>query len=201
MTALNKLDLIQSREAETVLTSVEMGLGCSIIPISARTGLNISERLIPRLIDEQPGLAVALGRALPEYRRMAADKIIRKAATWSLLAGFEPIPGIDIPVLLIAQVRLILRIAALYGEEINTRTARELLATIAGGVAVRYLGEQAAKFLPGPGWALSAGFAAAGTYAIGQVARDYFESGKQLSIAELRKRYASVITERQKKKS
>ena len=201
VTALNKMDLIQAREAETVLTSVEMGLGCSIIPISARTGLNVSERLIPRLIDEQPGLAVALGRALPEYRRMAADKIIRKAATWSLLAGFEPIPGIDIPVLLIAQVRLILRIAALYGEEINTHTARELLATIAGGVAVRYLGEQAAKFLPGPGWALSAGFAAAGTYAIGKVARDYFESGKQLSIGELRQRYASAILDRQKKKS
>jgi small GTP-binding protein len=201
VTALNKMDLIQARETDTVLSSVEMGLGCSIVPISARTGLNVSERLIPRLIDEQPGLAIALGRALPEYRRMAADKIIRKAATWSLLAGFEPIPGIDIPVLLVAQVRLILRIAALYGEEINTHTARELLATIAGGVVVRYLGEQAAKFLPGPGWALSAGFAAAGTYAIGQVAREYFESGKRIPIEELRNRYASVIAERQKKKS
>ena len=67
-------------------------------------------------------------------------------------------------------------------------------------MAVRFLGEQAAKFLPGPGWALSAGFAAAGTYAIGQVARDYFESGKRLSVDELRKRYASVIAERQQKK-
>ena len=34
-----------------------------------------------------------------------------------------------------------------------------------------------------------------------QVARDYFESGKKLSVVELRKRYAAVIAERQKKKA
>jgi uncharacterized protein (DUF697 family) len=155
---------------------------------------------MPRLVDEHPGLALALGRALPQYRRLAAEKIIRRAATMSVLAGFEPIPGIDIPVLLVGQVRLILRIAALYGEELTTATARELLATIAGGVAVRYLGEQAAKFIPGPGWVISAGFAAAGTYAIGQVALDYFESGKRLSVTEMRSRYERALAERKKKK-
>ncbi len=198
--ALNKMDLIALREAETVVSVFETKLGRSVIPISARTGMNIAERLIPRLIDEQPALAVALGRALPAYRQMVAEKMIRKAATMSVLAGFEPIPGIDIPVLLIGQVRLILRIAALYGEEITARTARELLATIAGGVTVRYLAEQAGKFLPGPGWLVSAGFAAAGTYAIGQVAREYFASGKQLPVNQLRERYQRILAERRHNK-
>ena len=172
VSALNKMDLVDKREMETVVMVVENRLGRNVIPISARTGLNIAERLMPRLVDEQPALALALGRALPEYRRMVADKIIRRAATMSVLAGFEPLPGIDIPILLIGQVKLILRIAALYGEELTTARARELLATIAGGISVRYLGGQAAKVLPGPGWIISAGFAAAGTYAIGQVARE-----------------------------
>ena len=47
---------------------------------------------------------------------------------------------------------------------------------------------------------LSAGFAAAGTYAIGQVARDYFESGKHLSILQMRERYKRIVEERRKKK-
>ncbi len=198
--ALNKMDLVNSHEAELVVTMVESKLGRNVIPISARTGMNVAERLIPRLIDEKPELAVALGRALPDYRHLVAERMIRKAATLSALAGLEPIPGIDVPVLLINQVRLILRIAALYGEEITTRTARELIATIAGGVTLRYLGEEAAKLLPGPGWMLSAGFAAAGTYAIGQVAREYFESGKHLSITQMRERYRKILDERRKKK-
>jgi small GTP-binding protein len=198
--ALNKMDLVNPREADTIVTMVESKLGRNVIPISARTGMNIAERLIPRLIDEKPELAVVIGRALPQYRTLVAQRMIRKAATLSALAGLEPIPGIDIPVLLIAQVRLILRIAALYGEEITTRTARELIATIAGGVTLRYLGEEASKLLPGPGWMLSAGFAAAGTYAIGQVARDYFESGKHLSILQMRERYKRIVEERRRKK-
>ena len=64
VTALNKMDLIQPREADAVLSTVETALGCSVIPISARSGFNVSEYLIPRLIDEQPGLAVALGVAV-----------------------------------------------------------------------------------------------------------------------------------------
>ena len=132
---------------------------------------------------------------------MVAEKIIRRAATVSLFAGFEPIPGIDIPLLLLGQVRMILRIAALYGEEISSHTARELVAGIAGGMVMRYLGAEAAKFIPGPGWVISAGFAAAGTYAIGQVAREYFESGKRIPVEELRERYEQIVAERRKKKS
>jgi small GTP-binding protein len=197
--ALNKMDLV-AREANAVISTVESRLGRSVIPISGRTGLNISEQLIPRLVDEHQPLAVALGRALPEYRSMLAEKIIRKAATVSMLAGFEPIPGIDIPILLLGQARLVLRLAALYGENLTMQMARELIVTIAGGVVARYLGEQAAKFLPGPGWLISAGFAAAGTYAIGQVAKEYFESGRRIPIEELRAQYERIVAERRNKK-
>jgi len=198
--ALNKMDLIDQREAATVIMIAEGRLGRNVIPISARTGMGVAERLIPRLVDEQPTLAVALGRALPEYRRMVAEKMIRRAATMSVIAGFEPIPGIDIPILLGNQIRLILRIAALYGEEFTAVTARELIATVAGGVAVRYLGGEVAKFLPGPGWAIAAGFAAAGTYAIGQVAREYFESGKRVPVTDLRDHYQRILAERRAKR-
>ena len=46
-----------------------------IIPISARTGENIGEELIPAIIETSPEAALALGRELPRYRRQAAQKL------------------------------------------------------------------------------------------------------------------------------
>lgn len=197
--ALNKMDLV-AREASAVINTVESRLGRSVIPISGRTGLNISEKLIPRLVDAHQPLAVAVGRALPAYRARLAEQLIRQAATVSVLAGFEPIPGADLPLLLAGQARLVLRLAALYGEDLTGQMARELIVTVAGGMTVRYLGGQAAKLLPGYGWFISAGFAAAGTYAIGQVAKEYFESGRRIPLAELRSHYERIIAERRNKK-
>ena len=119
----------------------------------------------------------------------------------SLLLGAEPIPGLDLPVLLVMQARMVLRLGAIYGENITGRYARELVTAAAGGLAARYIGEELAKFLPGPGWVISAGFAAAGTYAIGQVAREYFESGRHMPVNELRGRYEQIVAERRHKKN
>ena len=74
----------------------------------------------------------------------------------------------------------------------TSERARELLAAMAGGVVVRYLGGALADFLPGPGWVISAALAWMGTMAIGQVATSYFEGGKQLSAPELRRLYDQV---------
>jgi len=132
---------------------------------------------------------VALGRALPAYRRTLCRRLIRSASVLTGLIAAEPIPGLDIPLLLAAQVRLVLRIGAVYGESMSVRHAKELLTTMAGGIALRYLAAQLGKLIPGPGWLIGAFVTAIGTGAIGRVAMVYFESGKRLSAAELRRRY------------
>ncbi|OGO41018.1 MAG: hypothetical protein A2Z04_01925 [Chloroflexi bacterium RBG_16_57_9] len=88
---------------------------------------------------------------------------------------------------------MVMRLAAIYGEPLNAHHARELLTTIAGGLALRYLAAEAVKVLPGPGWVASAGIAAAGTWAIGQVAKAYFESGKRLSGTQMRELYGKLL--------
>ncbi|HEX6608408.1 MAG TPA: hypothetical protein VF276_16020, partial [Chloroflexia bacterium] len=65
---------------------------------------------------------------------------------------------------------------------------------IAGGVALRYLAQEAAKLVPVGGSAVAAGVAAAGTWAMGQVAIQYFESGKRLSRGELREAYQRLLS-------
>jgi uncharacterized protein (DUF697 family) len=86
-----------------------------------------------------------------------------------------------------------MRIAAIYGEPFTARHARELIATIAGGLAFRYLAEQGAKLVPVGGWAVAAGIAAVGTWAIGQVAVEYFESGKRLTRRQMRDLYKTIL--------
>jgi uncharacterized protein (DUF697 family) len=119
--------------------------------------------------------------------------MVRSAAILNSVIAAEPIPGIDIPLLLASQVRMVLRIAAIYGESLSVRHARELLSTIAGGVALRYLAAELGKLIPGPGWLIGAAITGLGTLAIGQVAIAYFDSGRRLTPRQLRERYRQLI--------
>jgi small GTP-binding protein len=193
---LNKIDALGS-DAERVIADARDKLNePGLIALSALKGTHVASELVPRLMESSPALAVALGRALPGYRRTAARGLIRQAVVLNALVGTEPIPGLDIPLLLAVQARLVLRIAAVYGEPMTQQHARELAATIAGGAAVRYLAGQASKLVPGPGWVVSGAVAAAGTWAIGRTAVAYFESGKQLTPPQLRALYRRLVRSR-----
>ena len=196
--ALNKMDLV-GRDRAAVLADAHTRLGSiRVIPISAKRGDGVATELMPAVFQADSSLAVAVGRALPAYRRLAARRLIRGSAALNAVIGAEPIPGVALPLLLTAHVRLVLRIAAIYGETISQERAKELVATMAGGVFLRYLGIEAAKFVPGPGWLAGGAIAAIGTVAIGQVAVRYFESGKQLTPQQMRDLYQHFLRRRSK---
>ena len=182
---LNKCDLIGDMADEAAARAAARLKVQDVIPISARDGANVSEELIPALINASPDAAIVLGRQLPQFRREAANKLVRSATLVSLAAGLEPIPLVDIPILLGNQIRLVLRIAAVYGEPMTAQHMRELVTTIASGLLMRYVAEEAAKAMPFGGDLVAGAIAAAGTWAIGQVAIEYFESGKKLSRSQI----------------
>lgn len=190
--ALNKIDLL-GKDHEHVADDASKRLGVPVIPVSAKKGTNVAERLLPALVDALPDLAVSIGRELPQVRRVMAGKVVRQASILNTAVGAEPVPFIDIPVLLTTQARMVLRIAAIYGESLSASHAKELIATIAGGLVFRSLAQQGAKLIPAGGWAVAAGIAAVGTWAIGQVAIEYFESGKRLSRQQMRDMYKTVM--------
>ncbi len=183
---VNKIDLMRA-DPEDLCDDLMVRLEIEeAIPISAMKGTNVVEDLIPAMIDASPEAAVVLGRELPAFRREAVAKIIRNSTLLSLAAGLEPVPLVDIPILLGTQIRLVLRIAAIYGEPLTASRAREVVATITAGLALRYVAEEAAKLVPFGGDLVSGAIAAAGTWALGQVTAEYFESGKKLSGGQLR---------------
>lgn len=183
--ALNKADMLKDGADEAAAEAAARLHLADVIPISARTGDNIGAELIPAIIDTSPEAALTLGRELPAYRRAAAEKLVRNAAVFSLVAGLEPFPLVDIPILLGNQIRLVMRLAALYNEPFTPGPTRELLATIGVGLAFRYIAEEAAKAVPFGGDLVSGAIAGAGTWALGKVALEYFESGKRLSRTQL----------------
>jgi small GTP-binding protein len=193
---VNKVDALPAGESgDRLANEVAVSLGVAgVIPVSGRTGQNVAGELIPAMIEASPEAALVIGRELPAYRRSAAQRIIRNATLVSLAAGLEPIPLVDIPILLGNQIRLVLRLAALYGEKVDsadtTQHIRELIAVIAGGLGLRYLAEQAAKLVPFGGDFISGAIAGAGTWAMGQVALEYYESGSKLNPLSLRMMYS-----------
>src|SRR6202008_3499503 len=95
LVALNKIDLIK-RDLGAVLRDLEFKLNnVKVVPISAKTGEGVADKIMPAIIDAYPGLAVTIGRALPAYRQQAAQKLIKGAAFWSGVWGLVPIPGVD----------------------------------------------------------------------------------------------------------
>ncbi|HEY1350943.1 MAG TPA: GTP-binding protein [Ktedonobacteraceae bacterium] len=192
LVVVNKIDTLKSaRAGDELANSIAMRLGMTgVIPISARTGTNVAEELVPAMIQASPEAALVIGRELPTYRREAAQRIIRNATLVSLAAGLEPIPLVDIPILLGTQVRLVLRLAALYGEPIDSadavKHARELVVTMVSGLGLRFLAEQAAKVVPFGGDVVAGAIAGAATWSIGEVALEYYEAGKRFDAGRLR---------------
>jgi small GTP-binding protein len=193
--AVNKVDTLQGRNAgDQYATEVAIMLEAfGVIPVSAKTGENIVEELLPAIIEASPEAALAIGRELPKFRRASAQRVIRNSTVLSLAAGLEPIPFVDIPILLGIQLRLVLSLAALYGEKLDSTNAmlhaRELIATMAGGLGLRFLAEQAAKAVPFGGDFVAGAIAGAATWSIGEVALEYYESGKHLDPRRVRQLY------------
>lgn len=196
---LNKIDLVK-KDLKAVLSNAEYKLGVPIIPISAKAGTNVAEKLIPALIDSHPGMAVTIGRALPKFRRRAANRIVQEAGVFATIVGIEPIPGLGIPLLISVHVRMLLRLAAVYGETFSVARARELLGAIAGGAMVRYGAQELVKVIPIAGWIVSAVSAGTGTFAMGQAAIAFFEAEKALSKEDLRTLYKRFLKDKRKGK-
>ncbi|MDQ3590901.1 MAG: DUF697 domain-containing protein [Actinomycetota bacterium] len=165
------------------------------IPMPPANEKAVSEELAPRIVralDED--YLVPLAKGYPPFRRAVCEEIIRKNARQNAVVGAMPIPGADMPVMTANQGRMVLLIAAAYGEELSIDRARELLGVLAAGFGLRALSRQVVKLVPLAGWAASAAIGYAGTVAMGRATMLYFERGGQElaehEISEIRHRAA-----------
>jgi uncharacterized protein (DUF697 family) len=125
-------------------------------------------------------IAAALASVLGEHGTGLAAKlpVLREAVDRWLIASFSRkngligtfvfVPGADLPALTLNQLRLVLRIAAAHGVEVDEQRAPEILATVGGGFLFRALAREVLGFVPFAGWAIKGAIAYAGTRALGE---------------------------------
>ncbi|HET7128332.1 MAG TPA: hypothetical protein VFJ93_04565 [Gaiellaceae bacterium] len=119
----------------------------------------------------------ALAARLPVVRAAVCDHLIATFAKRNaLIAGAVFVPGVDMPILTLNQIRLVLRIAVAHGEPIDNQRALELAGIVGFGFGFRAVARELLDLVPVAGWALKASVAYAGTKAVGEAAVRYFAS-------------------------
>jgi uncharacterized protein (DUF697 family) len=117
------------------------------------------------------------------FMRSAVAMDAVKTTAWQngLLGAVTPIPGTDMPIMTANQIKMLLQIAAAYGQPLGVERIRELAAVVAGGYLLRAVARQALLAFPVFGWAFKGGIGYTGTIAMGKAAVRYFEEGADLS--------------------
>ena len=133
-------------------------------------------------------IAAALARRLGEDGTALAAKlpVLRPAVCAELIRAFSKrnalvsaaifVPGVDMPVLTLNQVRLVARIALAYGQELDAQRSVELLGVVGAGFGFRAVARELLDFVPVAGWAVKGAIAYGGTKAVGEAAVRYFEA-------------------------
>jgi uncharacterized protein (DUF697 family) len=141
-----------------------------------------------RIIDAAGDGAGALAASLPSVRRTYCDHVVLTNATQNGVIGVVVIiPGADMPAMTANQIRMVLKIAHAYGEELGLDRALEILSVVGTGFVLRTLARQALDFVPGFGWAVKGAVGFSGTVALGQAAIAYFEAGAPLRVSRMQR--------------
>ncbi len=181
----NKLDLADEDEHSIKhrLADVFGAPLNQIAVISATGGTNVLAELMPRIVAQAKDVEIPLARRFPIFRKAVANRIITATAAENVVIGaLIFLPGADMPVMTANQVKMILEIAVVYGQEIGIDRLKELLVVFGSAVAFRAAARNLAAFIPILGWAVKGGIAYAGTVALGKAAIKYFENDTELKL-------------------
>ncbi len=98
------------------------------------------------------------------------------------------------PAMTANQIRMVLQIAAAYGEEIGVDRAVEILSVVGSAFAFRTLARQALSFVPGFGWVLKGAVGFSATMALGRATIAYFDAGAPLQVSHMKRSRSSGRT-------
>lgn len=128
----------------------------------------IATRIAARLGEDAAPLA---GR-VPLLRGPVCDRLVESLARRNGILGAAVwLRGTDLPVLVLNELRLVLRLAQAHGVDGIRDLLPELAATLGAGYGLRTLARELLDRLPGNAWALKPAIAYGGTRAVGEAAR------------------------------
>lgn len=124
----------------------------------------------------------------PAERLAKADALVKTYSKWAAAGGLVPVPMLDFAAVAAVQLRMLEKLAGLYGVTFRENVGKELIATlvatalpynVAAGTAVSF--SAFIRFVPIVGQlfglAILPAFAGASTFALGRVFIKHFESG------------------------
>ncbi|MDR2105832.1 MAG: hypothetical protein LBP24_00275 [Coriobacteriales bacterium] len=140
----------------------------------ARLFAALGDWIVRELVDER----LALARAFSFVRRpFVEDAILSTSLQNAAIAAVFFLPGADMPLLTLNQVKLFLRIAAAYDAAVDLQRLKELAVLLLSGFGLRALSRRLVGLVPVLGWAVRGTVGYTGTLAIGKAAQEYFERG------------------------
>lgn len=121
---------------------------------------------------------LAFALAFPFVRKPLSLDAINATAIQNAGVGLVPlIPGADMPIMTLNQIKMLFQIATAYGEPLDMGRAKEVAAVVGGAFICRNIARSAAGLVPVIGGVIRGGVGYAGTVAMGRAAIEYFESG------------------------
>lgn len=151
--------------------SIPYVLATDVVPVGAGKGFPleaIAKAIAGRLGEE----AAPLAARVPVLRRAVAQQLVAGFARKNGIVGAAVfVPGADLPLLALNELRLVLRLEQAYGLEIDPRERLpEIVATLGAGFGMRAVARELLDLVPVAGWAVKGAVAYAGTRALGEAA-------------------------------
>ena len=141
--------------------------------LTSQLSAQLSERMGEWVVACFRTKRLAFAQAFDFVRRPLSMESVRSTSMQNAGVGFVAfVPGADLPIMTLNQAKMVLQIAAAYGQPLTVERAKELAAVVGGGFACRAAARQLVGIVPALGWAIKAGIGYAGTSAMGQCGGD-----------------------------
>jgi uncharacterized protein (DUF697 family) len=131
--------------------------------------------------------------------RREVEALVRQRATLCAAIALEPVPLLDLAIVLPLHLEMVVKIGKIYGFELSTARAKEIVLEFSGAVALTYVTRTAArsllKFVPVLGPVLNAPMVFTGTYSLGMLSERYFRARRSDLPALERKEIAVMAQE------
>ncbi len=163
------------------------------------------EATLDRIVEDRPDIELALARNFPIFRSRIAQRIINATAMtnaqFTLLTGIAsafpptaillPVNSLsDIMVLTKNQIMMTLRLAAAYGLEVDYKSRmKEVGPILANAFGWRAIARELIGAVPIVGVLAKPAISFAGTVTVGKAAQFYYQTGENISTAQLRRIY------------
>lgn len=157
----------------------------------------LADRIGSWIAEKCPEKRLAFSVAYPFVRRPLALHAVKTTSWQNAGVGVVVfVPGADMPIMTANQAKMVLQIAAAYGQPLGPERVKELAFVLLNGFVWRGIARQVAGVVPALGWAVKGSLGFAGTQAIGHAAIEYFEGGGDVAgLASVVGRTTKTVSE------